>query len=187
MSPCGGSNPLSSPQRFPWLWPGCSCHSPFLRGKSRGSSGHSVLALRKDFAIGLVQSEGFFSPGIVPRRFVVCTMYAHLHFWPSTHQTKIFVKHGSTNVIWWVFKEIRNKLSKNFKEMKRAVGNGPIFWDSWIGRHGRYRPKLVWNYVEIWLVQVTKFCSFYTRKLSKPCMINPINTFLNSTTSKDIQ
>ena len=46
------------------------------------------------------------------------------------------------------------------------------------------RRCMVWNYMEIWLVQVTKFCSFHTRKLSKPCMMN---TLLNSTTAKDIQ
>lgn len=182
---CGGSNPLSSQKRFPWLWRGCSCHSPFLRDKSRGSSGHSVLALRKDFAIGLVQSEGVFSPGIVPRRFVVCTMYAHLHFWPSTHQTKIFVKHVPPTSYDEFSKKSATSCLKISRKWKGLLETVPFFGTLGSDDMGdTVRSCMVWNYMEIWLVQVTKCCSFHTRKLSKPCMMN---TLLNSTTAKDIQ
>ena len=172
-------------QKGKWLWPGCSCHSPFLPI----SSIQSVVSLgarqatsfwhcAKDFAIGRVQSWRFFS-GHSPE---LCRLHnAHLHVWPSTHQTK--VSSCSTN-IRWVFKEVRNKLTLEFQ------GNEKGCWKlSHFGTLGSddmgdtVRGCMVWNYMGIWLVQVTKFCPFGTRKLSKPGMIHPKNTLLNPTTS----
>lgn len=92
---------------------------------------------------------------------------------------QIFVKHVRPTSYDELSKKSAKKVSRISRKWKGLLETVPFFGTLRSDDIGdTVRSCTVWNYIEIWLVQVTKFCSFHTRKLSKPCMIHPINTQL---------